>query len=52
MFVIIFNRDKTPDKWTTVGPFTSQTSAGHYAKEIYRKNHTAWVVVPLTDPAE
>ena len=51
MFVIVFNRDPTDAReWEIVGPFSSKSIAGKFAKDDYRENHRAWVVIPLMNP--
>lgn len=50
-YVIVFDRDKGPQEWRIVGPFETAAHAGDYAKQVYRFNHTKWVVIPLTDMA-
>lgn len=47
MFVIIFNRDKTPREWDIVGPFDNQVEAGNYAKADYCKTQRLWIVHPV-----
>lgn len=51
MFVIIFNRDMTPEHWNVVGPFSTKQSAGQWAKANY-KTHGKWIVHPMTEPQE
>lgn len=52
MYVIIFNRDAIdPADWRVVGTFSTQESAGAYARFDYRTSKRAWIVLPVGSPS-